>query len=97
MKKIAGSDKELLEVVNVLKVLNMDDIYVEIMEHIKAEEKLRRTENDEYYNEGISKGISQGVSQGLEIAAKNMLEQNYDIEKISTITGLSKQDIMKLN
>ena len=35
----------------------MDDIYVEIMEHMKAEEKLRRTENSEYYNEGMTQGI----------------------------------------
>ena len=93
MRKIASSEKEILEVIDVLEVLNMDEIYIEIAEKLKADDKLRRTEKAEAYDEGISQGI---VKQN-ESIARNMLKLEYNMDEISNITGLSKQEIMKLN
>lgn len=109
MRKIADNESELLEVIKILEVLNMDEIYIEIAEKLKADDKLRRTEKAEAYDEGVTKGISEGIREGIsqgisqgkieqnELIARNMLKLEYNIEEISNITGLSKQEIMKLN
>ena len=51
--------------------------------------------------EGRQKGIKEGRQKGkygfgLEIAEK-MLKDNFPIEKISELTGLSKKEILKVN
>ncbi|MBD9085793.1 hypothetical protein EGP64_03890, partial [bacterium] len=59
--------------------------------------------NTQLYNatqEGINIGISQGINQGLQKRnieiAKNLLEQNVDISIIMSATGLTKEEIEKL-
>ena len=50
---------------------------------------------------GIQQGIQQGIEQGIEQGkhdtslnfAKNMLKNNYNIESIMEITGLSREEI----
>lgn len=37
-----------------------------------------------------------GIQEGKKEVAKNMLKENYDIETVSRITGLSKEEIEKL-
>jgi predicted transposase/invertase (TIGR01784 family) len=55
---------------------------------------------DQYYGIGIQQGIEQGIEQGatnktLEIAVK-MIRQNLDLKLISSVTGLSSDEILKL-
>ena len=62
----------------------------------------------EEYNKGIedgeAKGIEIGEARGIEIGkhntslnfAKTMLKNNYSIDKIMEITGLSREEIEKL-
>ncbi len=59
--------------------------------------------------EGIQKGIEEGIEQGIEKGieqgslnkqkeiAKNLLKENVDIKIISSSTGLSEEEIKKLN
>ena len=48
------------------------------------------------YQQGIEQGIEQGANKkSLEIA-KNMLKEKFDLEIISSVTGLSKSQILKL-
>ena len=48
------------------------------------------------YNEGIKKGIEQGIEQKNNEIAKKMLDKSLDITTIEEITGLTKEEIMKL-
>ena len=64
------------------------------LEYIKLEE----------YNKGIEQGIAQGITQGIEQGkldtslnvAGNMLKNNYSIDSIIEITGLSGEQIERL-
>ncbi len=42
------------------------------------------------------KGLAEGEARGVEKTALNMLKQKLDIELITTVTGLSSEDILKL-
>jgi len=54
--------------------------------------------------EGIKRGIKQGIEQGMNVGkkeekikiAKNMLKKNFDIDSISEITNLTKEEIKNL-
>jgi len=67
-------------------------------------EKLQNTLINGARREGIIEGIEQGTKQGLEQGsrqekieiAKNMLNENMDIEIISKVTGLTKEEIETL-
>lgn len=52
------------------------------------------------YNEGHEQGIEQGIKQGIKQnnidVAKKMLDKKLDITTIEEITGLTKEEIMKL-
>lgn len=56
------------------------------LEYIKLEE----------YNKGIEQGIEQGKHDTSLNFAKNMLKNNYSIESIMEITGLSREEIERL-
>ena len=53
------------------------------------------------YKEGIEAGISQGLQQGSQQkaieTAKNALKMDLPIEQISTLTGLSYEEIKSLS
>ena len=48
------------------------------------------------YNEGHEQGIEQGIEQKNNEIAKKMLDKSLDITTIEEITGLTKEEIMKL-
>lgn len=58
----------------------------------------------EEYNKGVEEGEARGIEQGIEQGkhdtslnfAKNMLKNNYSIESIMEITGLSREEIERL-
>ena len=47
-------------------------------------------------DQGIERGIEQGMERGIEKIAINMLNDNEPLDKISKLTGLSQEDIVKL-
>ena len=47
-------------------------------------------------NEGIAIGEARGEARGVEKTAINMIKQNLDIKLISSVTGLSSDEILKL-
>ena len=57
-------------------------------------------QRQEAYEDGIEKGISQGIQQGAQQkaieTAKNMLNDNLDIQTIIKYTGLSMEEIKSL-
>ncbi len=56
-----------------------------------------RTIADFYIDEGIEKGIEKGIEQRSSQVAINMLQQKCDYTLISSVTGLSYDEVMNLN
>lgn len=94
--KVAEEDKEKLNQLIIDSLTNKDG--EEIMRTIADSYR------DQYYGIGIQEGIQQGIEQGLEQGATkktleiaiNMLKQNLDFKLISSVTGLSTDEILKL-
>lgn len=66
----------------------------------ELDDYIRESEIEESYNDGIAEGKILGLSEGkrensIEIA-KKMLNKDRPIEEISEITGLTKEEILKL-
>ena len=59
-----------------------------------------RTIADTYIEEGINKGIAIGEARGEEKSilkvARRMLQEETDIKFIASVTGLSTDDILKI-
>ena len=64
----------------------------------------KKTGIEEGIKRGIKQGIEQGIEQGMNVGkkeekikiAKNMLKKNFDIDSISEITNLTKEEIKNL-
>jgi predicted transposase YdaD len=74
-------------------------------------ENIMQTIADSYREEGVNKGITQGITQGIAIGKKDgiaigearlmevvqrMLKEKTDIKFIASVTGLSTDEILKL-
>jgi predicted transposase/invertase (TIGR01784 family) len=89
-----------------LSVEKRDELSSLIIEHLPKEdgENLMRTIADSYIDEGISKGMLIGEARGEAIGAntkaleitRRMLKENTDIKFITSVTGLSTEEILKL-
>jgi predicted transposase YdaD len=87
-----------------------DELSGLIIEHLPKDdgEKLMRTIADTYIEEGINKGIAIGKNEGITIGeargiekrnleiARRMLQEKTDIKFISSVTGLSTDEILKI-
>ena len=76
-----------------IKKVNEDEICVELM---NEEDELRMWKNT-YLLEGEKKGIVKGKKKGIKEIAKNMLQKSFSIQDIIDATGLTKEEIMRLN
>ena len=99
LKKLS-EDRVVKEYMEKIEKLNEDPIFINWITKEKDEQMIKNTQLYRATQEGINIGISQGINQGmkkekLEIA-KNLLEQNVDIDVIMSATGLTKEEIEKL-
>ena len=99
LKKLS-KDRVVKEYMEKIEKLNEDPIFINWITKEKDEQMIKNTQLYRATQEGINIGISQGINQGmkkekLEIA-KNLLEQNIDIDVIMSATGLTKEEIEKL-
>ena len=72
--------------------LNDDEDFVKLM----SDEDEERLLKNSYIQDGYEKGIEQGIKQNTFLLTKNMLKENIDIEQISKVTGLSIEEIEKI-
>ena len=104
LKKIKG-DKVVSKYMKEINKLNNDSEFVEYM---SAEEDARKIYNSRMYDarekgfkqgydEGIEQGIEKGIEQNKIEIAKNLLDNNVDINIISLSTGLSQEEIKNLS
>ena len=95
MEKISKGDKIMEELSKKVKKLNQNQEILDVI--IENEDELiRNTLYEKATQKGFKKGISQGIEQNKIEVAKKMLKEKLDIELISKITGLSNDDIEKL-
>ena len=102
------SHKSTDMLINNMSMLSLEDEMVKLytklsrreMEYntyiAEAAEEGYNNGHEKGYNEGIKKGIEQGIEQKNNEIAKKMLDKSLDITTIEEITGLTKEEIMKL-
>ena len=101
-------DKVVKEYMEKIEKLNNDPMFINWITKEKDEQMIKNTQlynaTQEGINIGISQGINQGIKQGINQGlqkrnieiAKSMLKKNMNIEDIIDITGLTKEEIVKL-
>ena len=91
------------ESVDNLKRLNSDAAFVYGLTPEEDEMLVRNTRDELVRREALAKGLAEGLAEGkvegkaegkAEIAT-NLLKENYPIEKIIKVTGLTKEEIEK--
>lgn len=100
---------ELKKALNVLKVMNFSDEEREAYEnHLKwlrieantlkkAEEKGHEKGREEGREEGLKIGIEEGRRTEKREIALALIKQNFSVDQISQITGMSEEEIIGLN
>ena len=100
----ALQDRELKKALSVLEVMNFSneerDAYDEHLKWLMIEANTLKKQYEQGKHEGKAEGIAEGKAKGIaerniEIA-KKMLSKNHSISDISDLTGLSPQEITKL-
>ena len=97
----------LKKAINVLNVMNFTDeereAYEDHLKWLRIETNTLKKAKEDGVKEGIEKGREEGIAIGeaisnekIEKIAINMLKQNLDNALISTVTGLTNDQILKL-
>ena len=101
LEKLSKKDKVVIKYMKEIERVNENPKF---REYMSAEEDNKKIENSlkrEWMEEGLAEGIKEGIKEGsykrnIEIA-KTMLEKGMNNELISEVTGLSIEEIKKLN
>ena len=89
-------DKVVKEYMEKIEKLNNDPMFINWITKEKDEQMIKNTQLYNATQEGINIGISQGLQKRNIEIAKTLLKKNMDIEDIIDITGLTKEEIEKL-
>ena len=94
------SHKSTDMLVNNMSMLSLEDEMVKLYTKLSRREMEYNTyiaeATEEGYNNGHEKGYNEGLDQKTNEIAKKMLDKKLDITTIEEITGLTKEEIMKL-
>ena len=97
LREIAGDDKEALKIVDELERLGLDDDFGIVYDNEIMQKKMINTARSWGYDDGKADGLEEGAkAKEIEIA-KNFLKDGISIEVISKNTGLSVEELEKLN
>jgi predicted transposase/invertase (TIGR01784 family) len=113
LEKLIGSDLVIKKAYEAINQFNWNEkqllAYDEELKRIRDNQAALDYQYDKGIEIGQAKGIEIGQAKGIEIGqakgkternieiAKNLLAQNIDVKTISIATGLTKQEIEKLN
>ena len=101
LSNLYEGDELLMEYVKDAKVASINDDVVGLYDKELHEELLRNTELYNAEQKGIAlgekKGLAIGEKKGIMETAKKFLKEKVDIDIISKCTGLTKEEIEKLN
>ena len=88
------------ESVDNLKRLNSDAAFVYGLTPEEDEMLVRNTRDELVRREALAEGKAEGIDEGKTIGkaeiAINLLKENYPIEKIIKVTGLTEEEIEKI-
>lgn len=104
LRKISKDDEEMNYMVDKLEEMALNDGIVGLYDKEKAMERVNAINKMEAINEGFAEGLEKGIEKGKKEGfdeaknkmAKKMFEEGLDIEVISKIIELSKDEIEKL-
>lgn len=104
LRKISKDDEEMNYMVDKLEEMALNDGIVGLYDKEKAIERVNAINKMEAINEGFAEGLEKGIEKGKKEGfdeaknkmAKKMLEEGMDMEVISKIIELSKDEIEKL-
>jgi len=92
LRKISKGDKELVEMVKKIEEMSYDPEVIGLYD----KERMDKLVHDIDVKYAKEDGIEQGSKQEKIAIAKNMLAENIDIQVISKVTSLAKEDIESL-
>ena len=96
-KKMAEKEKEIKEAIETLEDISSDEAKERIAElrqkYIMDTKSQLRTAEEK----GLKKGLEEGIKSGKKEIAKKMLQKNIALETIIEITGLTEEEIEKIN
>ena len=95
-KELAGNYKELLEVAKFMNNYSNNLKNLIYYNPDEEAEKIRLTDLHFAHEDGYELGVSQGISDEKKNIAKEMLNDGVNIEKIIKYSGLTKEEILKL-
>ncbi|MBP3920196.1 MAG: hypothetical protein J6D28_01380 [Bacilli bacterium] len=101
LKQISKEDEILMEAFKCLEKINNNSILMSLLEELELEEFYERAAIDELKQINFDKGKTVGLIDGkkqekIEIA-RNMLNKNFDLNIIASITSLTKEELENLN
>ena len=103
MGLIGAKDREHFEIFKkekgiVKEIMDKANDYVTDKDLVKVldYEKMRDNREVAARELGFNNGVSFGVNEEKKVIAKNMIKENIDIETISKVTNLTKEEIIKL-
>ena len=105
---LAEGDEDLMAMAKKIDDLNTDENIIGLYDEEKMKQAMYNFDIKEATAKGKKEGLVAGKTEGIAIGkeqgsnekaiaiAKNMIKKNLDIDLISDVTGLSKQEIEKL-
>jgi len=101
LRKIAGDDKEALKIVDELERLGLDDDFGVAYDNEAMQKRMINTARNWGYDDGKAEGLEEGKKEGKKeeqiTIAKNLLQKGVSIDLVSESTGLSIEELNKLN
>ena len=97
LREIAGDDKEALKIVDELERLGLNDNFGLAYDNEMMQKKMINTARNWGYDDGKEAGLKEGAKAEKVSIAKNLLKDGIPIDVVSRNTGLSEEELNKLN
>ena len=97
MREIANGNEEALYIVDKLERLNEDDKFRTDYNVELVRRKEINSARLDGYDDGYDVGKAEGLEEGKKTIAKNFLKKGVSLEIVSESTGLSIEELNKLN
>ena len=95
-KYLAGDNLFLKKVAKFMEDYSNNSDNLLYYDKKELDDYIRESELNDSYNDGIAEGISKGKQENSIEIARKMLNKDRPIEEISEITGLTKEEVLKL-
>ena len=94
--KVLPDDSEVKSLIQINKA-EVAEMFLYEYDEEGVMESLKQEAWEDGKAEGIAQGIAQGKSEGIAQVAKTMKQAGYDLDAISKLTGITVEELKKLN